>query len=210
MPLICNAFCITVFAMAVEQAQRVQAEKMKAAAEALFDKYVPATLKFMKKSMRPIVKCEDTNMVMCLLRFLEAMLTPKILSSSVRHVLEATFVFAAVWAFGGAAASDKTADFRKQFSQAWKAAFKIISADPNVQAIMVNIFGGIMRCDIIARGVIAATEALSLEVPLVVRLAGTNVDEGKAILASSTLNIHPADDLAEGAQKIVALIGGEQ
>jgi succinyl-CoA synthetase beta subunit len=65
-----------------------------------------------------------------------------------------------------------------------------------------------MRCDIIARGVIAATEALSLEVPLVVRLAGTNVDEGKKILAQSTLNIHPADDLAEGAQKIVALIGG--
>ena len=65
-----------------------------------------------------------------------------------------------------------------------------------------------MRCDIIARGVIAATKALSLDVPLVVRLAGTNVDEGKAILAESGLNIHPADDLAEGAQKIVALIGG--
>ena len=89
-----------------------------------------------------------------------------------------------------------------------KTAFSIILEDPNVKAILVNIFGGIMRCDIIARGVIAATEALSLEVPLVVRLAGTNVDEGKKILAQSTLNIHPADDLAEGAQKIVALIGG--
>ena len=90
-----------------------------------------------------------------------------------------------------------------------KTAFSIILEDPNVKGILVNIFGGIMRCDIIARGVIAATEALSLEVPLVVRLAGTNVAEGKAILAASTLNIHPADDLAEGAQKIVELIGGE-
>ena len=89
-----------------------------------------------------------------------------------------------------------------------KTAFSIILEDPNVKGILVNIFGGIMRCDIIARGVIAATEALSLEVPLVVRLAGTNVDEGKKILAQSTLNIHPADDLVEGAQKIVALIGG--
>ena len=89
-----------------------------------------------------------------------------------------------------------------------KTAFSIILEDVNVKGILVNIFGGIMRCDIIARGVIAATEALSLEVPLVVRLAGTNVDEGKAILAESTLNIHPADDLAEGAQKIVELIGG--
>ena len=90
-----------------------------------------------------------------------------------------------------------------------KTAFSIILEDPNVKGVLVNIFGGIMRCDIIARGVIAATESLGLTVPLVVRLAGTNVDEGKAILAASTLNIHPADDLAEGAQKIVELIGGE-
>jgi succinyl-CoA synthetase beta subunit len=89
-----------------------------------------------------------------------------------------------------------------------KTAFSIILEDPNVKGVLVNIFGGIMRCDIVARGVIAATKALSLDVPLVVRLAGTNVDEGKAILAESGLNIHPADDLAEGAQKIVALIGG--
>ena len=87
-------------------------------------------------------------------------------------------------------------------------AFSIILEDKNVKGILVNIFGGIMRCDIIARGVIGATESLALDVPLVVRLAGTNVDEGKAILAASELNIHPADDLAEGAQKIVALIGG--
>jgi len=89
-----------------------------------------------------------------------------------------------------------------------KTAFSIILEDPNVKGILVNIFGGIMRCDIIARGVIGATESLGLDVPLVVRLAGTNVDEGKAILAASDLNIHAADDLADGAQKIVSLIGG--
>ena len=89
-----------------------------------------------------------------------------------------------------------------------KTAFSIILEDPNVKGILVNIFGGIMRCDIIARGVIGATQSLGLDVPLVVRLAGTNVEEGKAILAASDLNIHPADDLAEGAQKIVSLIGG--
>ena len=89
-------------------------------------------------------------------------------------------------------------------------AFSIILEDKNVKGILVNIFGGIMRCDIIARGVIGATESLALEVPLVVRLAGTNVNEGRAILAASELNIHPADDLAEGAQKIVALISGSE
>ncbi len=91
-----------------------------------------------------------------------------------------------------------------------KTAFSMIMEDPNVKGILVNIFGGIMRCDIIARGVIAATEALSLDVPLVVRLAGTNVEQGKEILAASDLNIHPANDLAEGAQKIVSLIGGDE
>jgi len=91
-----------------------------------------------------------------------------------------------------------------------KTAFSMIMEDPNVKGILVNIFGGIMRCDIIARGVIAATEALSLDVPLVVRLAGTNVEQGKEILAASDLNIHPANDLAEGAQKIVLLIGGDE
>jgi succinyl-CoA synthetase beta subunit len=89
-----------------------------------------------------------------------------------------------------------------------KTAFSIILEDSNVKGILVNIFGGIMRCDIIARGVIDATKSLGLTVPLVVRLAGTNVEEGKAILAASNLDIHPANDLAEGAQKIVALIGG--
>jgi len=85
-------------------------------------------------------------------------------------------------------------------------AFSIILEDPNVKGILVNIFGGIMRCDIIANGIIAAVGNLGLSDPLVVRLAGTNVDEGKAILESSGLNIHPADSLAEGAEKIVNLI----
>jgi succinyl-CoA synthetase beta subunit len=91
-----------------------------------------------------------------------------------------------------------------------KTAFSIILEDPNVKGILVNIFGGIMRCDIIAKGVIAATKALELDVPLVVRLSGTNFEEGRAILSSSDLNIHSVETLAEGAQKIVELIGGGQ
>ena len=88
-------------------------------------------------------------------------------------------------------------------------AFGIIMEDANVKGILVNIFGGIMRCDIIARGVIAATQALALEDPLVVRLVGTNFEEGRRILGESGLNIHTAETLAEGAQKIVELVGGE-
>ena len=88
-------------------------------------------------------------------------------------------------------------------------AFGIIMEDPNVKGILVNIFGGIMRCDIIARGVVAATQALALEDPLVVRLVGTNFEEGRRILAESGLNIHTAETLAEGAQKIVELVGGD-
>ena len=88
-------------------------------------------------------------------------------------------------------------------------AFGIIMEDANVKGILVNIFGGIMRCDIIARGVIAATQALALEDPLVVRLVGTNFEEGRRILSESGLNIHTAETLAEGAQKIVELVGGE-
>ena len=86
------------------------------------------------------------------------------------------------------------------------AAFKIITADPNVKGILVNIFGGIMRCDVIAEGVIAAVKEVGLQVPLVVRLEGTNVKEGKAILSASGLNVIPADDLDDAAQKIVAAI----
>ena len=89
------------------------------------------------------------------------------------------------------------------------AAFKIITADPQVKGILVNIFGGIMRCDVIAEGVVAAVKEVGLEVPLVVRLEGTNVNEGKAILRSSGLNVIPADDLDDAAQKIVAAIKGK-
>ena len=88
------------------------------------------------------------------------------------------------------------------------AAFKIITADPNVKGILVNIFGGIMKCDVIARGVIAAVKAVGLSVPLVVRLEGTNVEEGKAIIRGSGLNVIPADDLDDAAQKIVAAVKG--
>lgn len=84
------------------------------------------------------------------------------------------------------------------------AAFKIILADPNVKGILVNIFGGIMRCDIIANGIIAAAKEVSLSVPLVVRLEGTNVDLGKKILADSGLPIVSGENLADAAQKIVA------
>jgi succinyl-CoA synthetase beta subunit len=86
------------------------------------------------------------------------------------------------------------------------AAFKIITADPNVKGILVNIFGGIMKCDVIAEGVIAAVKDVGLQVPLVVRLEGTNVDLGKKIIADSGLNVIPADDLDDAAQKIVAAV----
>ncbi len=88
-------------------------------------------------------------------------------------------------------------------------AFKIILQDPNVKGIFVNIFGGIMKCDIIAEGVIAASKELGLKVPLVVRLEGTNVDLGKKMLAESGLNITPADDLTDGAKKIVNAVKGK-
>ena len=86
------------------------------------------------------------------------------------------------------------------------AAFKIITADPNVKGILVNIFGGIMRCDVIAEGVIAAVKEVGLQVPLVVRLEGTNVELGKKILTESGLNVIPADDLDDAAQKVVAAV----
>ena len=96
---------------------------------------------------------------------------------------------------GGGASKDKVT-----------AAFKIITADPNVKGILVNIFGGIMRCDVIAEGVIAAVKEMGLQAPLVVRLEGTNVDLGKKILRESGLNVIPADDLDDAAQKIVGAV----
>jgi len=96
---------------------------------------------------------------------------------------------------GGSATTEKVA-----------AAFKIITSDPKVKGILVNIFGGIMKCDIIATGVVAAVKEVGLEVPLVVRLEGTNVDLGKQILSRSGLNVIPADDLDDAAQKIVKAV----
>jgi len=89
------------------------------------------------------------------------------------------------------------------------AAFKIILSDPTVKGILVNIFGGIMRCDIIAEGIVAAAREVDLKVPLVVRLEGTNVQQGKDILASSGLPIIPANDLGDAARKIVAEVKAE-
>jgi succinyl-CoA synthetase beta subunit len=86
------------------------------------------------------------------------------------------------------------------------AAFKIILSDKNVEAILVNIFGGIVRCDVIAEAIVAAAQEVALHVPLVVRLEGTNVDMGKNILKESGLKIIAADNLADGAQKAVKAI----
>ncbi|WP_293825615.1 ADP-forming succinate--CoA ligase subunit beta [uncultured Brevundimonas sp.] len=97
---------------------------------------------------------------------------------------------------GGGAGKDKVA-----------AAFKIITADPKVEGILVNIFGGIMKCDVIAEGVVAAVKEVGLKVPLVVRLEGTNAELGKKILNESGLAITAADDLDDAAQKIVAAVG---
>src|SRR6202042_2723274 len=98
---------------------------------------------------------------------------------------------------GGGATKEKVA-----------AAFKIITADPAVKGILVNIFGGIMKCDVIAEGVVAAVKEVGLKVPLVVRLEGTNVDAGKKIISQSGLNVLPADNLDDAAQKIVKAVKG--
>jgi succinyl-CoA synthetase beta subunit len=100
---------------------------------------------------------------------------------------------------GGGASKEKVA-----------AAFKIITADPKVRGILVNIFGGIMKCDVIAEGVVAAVKEVGLRVPLVVRLEGTNVELGKEIIAKSNLNVTSADDLDDAAQKIVKAIKGNR
>jgi succinyl-CoA synthetase beta subunit len=87
-------------------------------------------------------------------------------------------------------------------------AFKIITSDPQVKGILVNIFGGIMRCDVIAEGVVSAVKEVGLKVPLVVRLEGTNVDQGKAIINNSDVDVIAADNLKDGAEKIVAAVKG--
>jgi succinyl-CoA synthetase beta subunit len=86
------------------------------------------------------------------------------------------------------------------------AALKIILSDPAVKGVLVNIFGGIMRCDVIANGIVEAAKDISLSVPLVARLEGTNVEEGKEILANSGLNIITGNDLADAAEKIVKAV----
>jgi succinyl-CoA synthetase beta subunit len=98
---------------------------------------------------------------------------------------------------GGSASKEKVA-----------AAFKIITSDPKVKGILINIFGGIMKCDVIAAGVVDAVREVGLRVPLVVRLEGTNVNEGKDILAKSNLNVTAADDLDDAAQKVVKAVKG--
>jgi len=87
------------------------------------------------------------------------------------------------------------------------AAFKIITADPNVKGILINIFGGIMRCDVLAQGVVEAARQVKLNVPLVVRMEGTNVVEGKKILAESGIKVITASDMADAAKRIVKEIG---
>ena len=87
-------------------------------------------------------------------------------------------------------------------------AFKIITSDKNVKGILVNIFGGIMRCDVIAEGVVEAVKNVGLSVPLVVRLEGTNVDKGKDIINQSGLNVIAADNLSDAAKKIVTAVKG--
>jgi len=87
-------------------------------------------------------------------------------------------------------------------------AFKIITSDPQVKGILVNIFGGIMRCDVIAEGIVAAVKEVGLKVPLVVRLEGTNVEKGKDIIRHSGLNVIAGDNLADAAQKIVKAVKG--
>ena len=85
-------------------------------------------------------------------------------------------------------------------------AFKIITSDPQVKGILVNIFGGIMKCDVIAQGIVTAVSEVGLKVPLVVRLEGTNVAKGKAIINDSDVDVIAADDLDDAAQKIVAAV----
>ena len=99
---------------------------------------------------------------------------------------------------GGNATAEKVAE-----------AFKLIVSDNKVQAILVNIFGGIVRCDLIAEGIIKAIQEVGVNVPVVVRLEGTNVETGKKILADSKLKIIPAEDLADAAGKVVAATEGK-
>ena len=100
---------------------------------------------------------------------------------------------------GGGATAERVAE-----------AFKLIVSDNNVKAILVNIFGGIVRCDLIAEGIIKAVKEVGVDVPVIVRLEGTNVNEGKTALSESGLTLITADDLTDAAEKAVAAVGGAQ
>ena len=93
-------------------------------------------------------------------------------------------------------------------TEAVTAAFKIILSDESVQAVLVNIFGGIMRCDVVAEGVVAAAKTVGVQVPVVVRLEGTNVEKGREILQSSGLDFQVGDGMRDAAEKVVAAAGG--
>jgi succinyl-CoA synthetase beta subunit len=87
-------------------------------------------------------------------------------------------------------------------------AFRILLADPDVKAVLINIFGGILRCDVLAEGVIAAAKELNINVPVVVRMKGNNEEKGKQMLKDSGLKLETADDMMEAAKKVVASVGG--
>jgi succinyl-CoA synthetase beta subunit len=89
-------------------------------------------------------------------------------------------------------------------------AFKILMSDANVKAVLINIFGGILRCDVLAQGVIAAVKELDVPVPIVIRMEGTNVEEGKRLLQESGLNFATADSMSEAASKVVALAAAQK
>jgi succinyl-CoA synthetase beta subunit len=90
-----------------------------------------------------------------------------------------------------------------------RTAFKILMSDRNVKAVLINIFGGILRCDVLAAGVIAAVRELGVPVPIVIRMKGTNVEEGNAMLAASGLNFTTADTMSEAAERVVRLAAGQ-
>jgi succinyl-CoA synthetase beta subunit len=94
--------------------------------------------------------------------------------------------------------------------EAVSAAFTLLLADPDVQAVLVNIFGGIVRCDRVARGIISAARTTGMDRPLIVRLIGTNAEEGNRLLAESGLKLETATDMAEAAQKAIAAVSGEK
>mgnify|MGYP001617650122 CR=1 FL=1 len=99
---------------------------------------------------------------------------------------------------------------RKPLRPAARNAFRILLADPDVEAVLINIFGGILRCDVLAEGVIAAVRELSVKIPVVIRMKGNNEEKGKAMLKESGLNFATADNMTEAAEKVVAAAGAKR